>query len=209
MKLRQLCLLTAAMLLAQYSFAQDAGIESLAGKGRGKIRVGGFGAPTIKYTTFDKKSALMLGGYAGVMLNSRLMLGAGAYGLTNNIDAPRANAADPELFWNMWYTGFVPEYTIKSNKLIHAAVGALIGGGGVYKSARWWRDGDIDIDDSIDHSGFFVAEPHASVEVNITSFLRIGVGGSYRFVQGSNTPGITDGRLSGPAAHFTIKAGRF
>lgn len=207
MKIGKLCLLAATLLLAQYSFAQDSGIESLAGRGKGKIRVGGFGAPTVKFTTFNKELGLLLGGYAGVMLNSQLMLGAGAYGLVNNIEAPRANPADPTLYWNMWYTGFVPEYTIRGNKLFHVAVGALIGGGGVMKNERYhhgWDDNDPQ-----DYSSFFVGEPHVNFEMNITSYLRLAVGGSYRFVQGSGTPGITDDRLSGPAAHFTIKAGRF
>lgn len=194
------------MLLAQYSFAQQSGIESLAGKGSSKIRVGGFGAPTLKFTTFDDKMGLLMGGYAGVMLNSQLMLGAGAYALVNNIEAPRADPADPTLYWNMWYTGFVPEYTIKSHKLFHAAVGALIGGGGVMKNERY---DDFEDYDPQDYSGFFVAEPHVNVEMNITSYLRVAIGGSYRFVKGSSTTGITDNKLSGPAAHFTIKAGKF
>ena len=65
-----------ALLLAFAAQAQDGQIESLAGGGKTRIRVGGYGAPTIKYTTFNDKSAILLGGYAGVMLNSRIMLGA-------------------------------------------------------------------------------------------------------------------------------------
>ncbi|MGX5820573.1 hypothetical protein ACWKWU_20415 [Chitinophaga lutea] len=206
MKRFLLCLSVALLLLTGGTFAQQ--IESLAGN-KGKVRVGGYGAPTIKYTTFDKKSALILGGNAGVMLNSQLMLGAGGYALVNNIEAPRTNAGDPTLYWNMWYAGFVPEYTIRSNKLFHLAVGALIGGGGVMKSERYHGGGFDDDYEPQDYSSFFVGEPHVTFEMNITSYLRIGVGGSYRFVQGSSTPGITDDRLSGPAAHFTIKAGRF
>ncbi len=197
-------LLALAVLCTVPALAQDQKIESLA-RG-GKVRVGGFGAPAIKFTTFDDKMGVLLGGYAGVMLNSKLMLGAGAYALVNNIEAPRTHAADPTLYWNMWYTGFVPEYTIKGNKLIHIAAGALIGGGGVMKSERYkeWDDHE-----SLDYSSFFVGEPHINLELNITSYLRLGIGGSYRFVKGSNTAGITDEKLSGPSAHFTIKAGRF
>lgn len=206
MRLLKLCLLPALLLLAGGSFAQESGIESLAGKGNTKLRVGGFGAPAIKFTTFDKKMGVLLGGYAGVMLNSRLMLGAGAYALVNNLEAPRANPADPTLYWNMWYTGFVPEYTIRSNKLFHVAAGALIGGGGVMKNERYHG---FDENDPQEYSSFFVGEPHVNLEMNITSYLRVAIGGSYRFVQGSNTTGITDERLSGPAAHFTIKAGKF
>lgn len=206
MKLKTLLFITAAALLSHAGFAQDGPIESLAGRGKTKIRVGGFGAPTIKFTTFDDQLGVLMGGYAGVMLNSRMMLGAGAYALVNNIKAPSINAADPTLYWNMWYTGFVPEYTINSNKLFHVAVGALIGGGGVMKNERF-KAGDES--ENFDNSGFFVGEPHANFEMNITSYLRLAIGGSYRFVSGSNTAGITDSKLSGPAAHFTIKAGRF
>ncbi|MBO9151477.1 hypothetical protein ACFOTA_04610 [Chitinophaga sp. GCM10012297] len=204
--MKKLFFVIAAVLLSHMGFAQDGQIESLAGKGKTKIRVGGFGAPAIKFTTFDDQLGVLLGGYAGVMLNSRIMLGAGAYALVNNIEAPRTDVSDPTLYWNMWYTGFVPEYTIKSNKLFHMAVGALIGGGGVMKNERYKG---LDETENFDVSGFFVGEPHVNFEMNITSYLRLAVGGSYRFVSGSNTAGITDEKLSGPAAHFTIKAGRF
>jgi hypothetical protein len=206
MKLKTILFITTAVLLSHTGFAQDAPIESLAGRGKTKIRVGGFGAPTVKFTTFDDQLGILLGGYAGVMLNSKLMLGAGAYALVNNIEAPRTNLADPTLYWNMYYTGFVPEYTIKSNKLFHMAVGGLIGGGGVMKNQRFKAGEESE---NFDHSGFFVGEPHVNFEMNITSYLRLAIGGSYRFVSGSNTTGITDEKLSGPAAHFTIKAGRF
>lgn len=206
MKTGKLCLVLVAVLAAQFSFAQSSKIESLAGGGKGKIRVGGFGAPTIKFTTFDDQLGILMGGYAGVMLNSKLMLGAGAYALANNIEAPRTNPSDPTLYWNMWYTGFVPEYTIKSNKLFHAAVSALIGGGGVMKNERYKG---FEENENQEYSGFFVAEPQVNFEMNITSFLRVAIGGSYRFVSGSSTAGITDQKLSGPAAHFSIKAGRF
>lgn len=207
---RTFFLVVTALLLAFSGYAQDGKIESLAGGGKTRIRVGGFGAPTIKYTTFDDKSAILLGGYAGVMLNSKIMLGAGAYALANNIEAPGALADAPAQYWNMWYTGFVPEYTFKSNKLFHAAVGFLIGGGGVYKSERYHGFDDFDDNDKEwDYSGFFVGEPHINFEMNITNYLRVAIGGSYRFVQGSKTEGITDSKLSGPAAHFTLKAGRF
>ncbi len=196
-------LLALAVLCTVPALAQEK-IESLA-KG-GKVRVGGFGAPTIKFTSFDDELGVLLGGYAGVMLNSKLMLGAGAYALVNNIEAPRANPTDATMYWNMWYTGFVPEYTIKGNKLVHLAVGALVGGGGVFMNERFknWEDYE-----SIGYSSFFVGEPHLNLEMNITSYLRLGIGGSYRFVRGSGTEGITDEKLSGPSAHFTIKAGRF
>ncbi|UYQ94285.1 hypothetical protein MKQ68_04160 [Chitinophaga horti] len=197
-----------AMLAAAGSAIAQEKMETLSTpKNGGKMRVGGYGAPTIHFTPFADKFAIMMGGNAGVMLNSRIMLGAGGYALVNDIESPRVNVDDPTRYWNFWYSGFVAEYTFNSNKLFHWGAGALIGGGAVAKGVRWKPDSDSDR--WIDQSGFFAAEPYANVEINVATFLRIGVGASYRFIQGSSTPGISDSDMSGPAAHVTLKAGRF
>ncbi|WP_295117239.1 hypothetical protein [uncultured Chitinophaga sp.] len=204
--MKKIILGLAMLVLAGNSYGQQ--METLATPKNGsKIRVGGYGAPTIKFTPFADKFAIMMGGNAGVMLNSKIMLGAGGYALVNDIEAPRVNSSDPTLYWNMWYTGFVAEYTFNSNKLIHWGVGGLIGGGGVMKGVRWKEDHEGD--NWIDNSCFFAAEPYANLEINIATFMRVGIGASYRFISGSNTPGITDSDMSGPAAHITLKAGRF
>ncbi|MCK7553908.1 outer membrane beta-barrel protein [Chitinophaga sedimenti] len=205
--MKKLILALAIITCTGNAFAQEQ-METLAKpKSGNKIRVGGYGAPTVHFTPFADKFAVMTGGNAGVMLNSKIMLGAGAYALVNDIEAPRTNIDDPTRYWNMWYTGFVAEYTFNSNKLLHWGAGALIGGGMVGKNTRWKPDTENHT--WVDESSFFAAEPYANLEINIAKFLRVGVGASYRFIRGSNTPGISDGDMSGPAAHVTIKAGRF
>lgn len=204
--MKKIILGIAMLVLTGSSYAQQQ-METLASpKSGGRMRVGGYGAPTVKFTPFADKFGVILGGNAGVMLNSRIMLGAGGYALVNDIEAPRLNASDPTLYWNMWYSGFVAEYTFNSNKLVHWSAGGLIGGGGIMKRERWE---EYEKENWIDKSGFFVAEPHVNLEVNVATFMRIGIGASYRFINGSDTPGISDSDMSGPSAYFTIKAGRF
>jgi hypothetical protein len=47
------------------------------------------------------------------------------------------------------------------------------------------------------------------LELNFSRHFRIGIGGSYRYVNGVNLFGLTDGDLSGPAAKVNFKFGHF
>jgi hypothetical protein len=191
------------------AWAQHAQTETLfSNKGNKKTKIAAYGAPAAKFTSIDGNFGLLTGGYAGVLFNSKIMLGAGAYSLVNNIEMPGVNTNGNKEYLNLWYTGFVAEYIHNSNKLIHWTAGTLIGGGGT--SRREKRDFFSDDHDRYhDGSGFFVIEPFANLEVNIIKNLRLDVGASYRLIAGSGTTGITDSKLSNPAVHIGLKAGVF
>jgi len=199
------------VLAAQQAWAQHATTETLfSSKSGKKTTIGAYGTAAAKFTPIDGKFGLLTGGYGGVLLNGKVMLGAGAYSLVNNVDMPTVNTNGQKEYLNLWYTGLVFEYIHNSDKLIHWTAGTLIGGGAAGRRNKNWWDGDeFDHDHTYDNHGFFVAEPYANVELNITKFLRLDVGASYRYVAGSNTTGITDGKLGGPSINVGIKAGKF
>ncbi|HEU4555710.1 MAG TPA: hypothetical protein VFS25_22885 [Chitinophaga sp.] len=213
--MKKIVLALLVLITAQQAWAQHAHIESIFGnksEEKKKITVGGYGTAIGKLTPVNGKLGVLTGLQGGVLLNHKLMLGAGGYGLTNSIKAPKLNVPDEQnQYIQMWYTGLMAEYIFNSDKLIHWSAGALLGGGGVGRDERHhgWHDDDDDHHGWYGSSGFFVAEPFVGVEVNITSYLRLNVGGSYRFIHGSNTPGLTDSDLSGGAFHVGIKAGKF
>jgi hypothetical protein len=153
---------------------------------------------------------VLTGGYGGVLLNGKWMLGAGAYSLVNNIALPGVNANGTTDYLNLWYTGLVVEYIHNSDKLIHWTAGTLIGGGGVSRRDKHRFDNNGDHNDyNYDRSGLFVAEPFANLEINIIKNLRFDIGASYRVVAGTSTTGITDSKLSNPSVHVGLKAGIF
>jgi hypothetical protein len=199
------------LIIAQQAWAQTAQTETLfSNKGNKKTKIAAYGAPAAKFTSIDGNFGVLTGGYAGVLFNSKIMLGAGAYSLANNISFPGVNANGNKEYLNLWYTGFVAEYIHNSNKLIHWTAGTLIGGGGVSRrEKRYIFDDDDHRNYNHDGSGFFVAEPFANLEVNIIKNLRLDVGASYRFIVGTSTTGITDSKLSNPAVHVGLKAGIF
>jgi hypothetical protein len=56
---------------------------------------------------------------------------------------------------------------------------------------------------------FFVVEPEVAVEANMTNFMRIALGASYRYVTGVQQPGLSTATLSSPAASLAFKFGVF
>ena len=64
-----------------------------------------------------------------------------------------------------------------------------------------------DKDGLSDH--FAVLEPGAGLEVNVTPWLRVVTGASYRFIGGANIPAVTGRDLSGVAGTLSFKFGKF
>jgi hypothetical protein len=168
----------------------------------GEVAHGGFGGPVMKITTFRDEVGIMVGGRGGWIINHVLALGAGGYGLTNNIEAPIL-----DYYLNVGYGGPVMEYIILSDRLVHASVNLLIGAGGVSYREDYW-----DIDEHgifIEEDAFFVMEPGLDLELNVTNFFRVNAGISYRYIQGVDSRGLDDSDMSGVAATFGFKFGKF
>ena len=56
---------------------------------------------------------------------------------------------------------------------------------------------------------FFVMQPEVTVETNITSWFRAGIGASYRYTNGAKLDGVKDSTLSGMNALVMLRFGRF
>ncbi|GEP97926.1 hypothetical protein [Chitinophaga cymbidii] len=198
--MKQIMLVCAVLLLSHFAKAQH--IESLSNRAGKPSTLGAYGALQGKITAVDGKFAVLTGGYGGVFLNKKILLGAAGYSLANRIDVP----GQTDRQWGLWYTGGVFEYVFQSDRLIHWSAGALVGGGGVSQRTGY----DKGRDEVHVRSGFAVAEPFINAELNITRYLRVIAGGSWRQTFGTGSrAGITDARLSAPAFHLGIKAGLF
>jgi len=52
-------------------------------------------------------------------------------------------------------------------------------------------------------------EPGATLDLNVTPWLRFSVGASYRFISGVDSPVSTNADLSAPAAVAMMRFGKF
>jgi len=158
---------------------------------------GGYGGLVAKYTKINGKNALLLGVRGGWIINHTFVIGVGGYGLApiykNYTLSPRENDR-----MDMGYGGILLEFIVLDRSIIHISFGALTGGGAVT-----YNKNKNDIDQ------FAFIEPEFNLIVNVFEWMRLGVGGSYRFVRGINREGSSNSSLSGPAGHILFKFGKF
>ncbi len=169
----------------------------------GKIESGGFGALVWKLTEINGETAIMGGGRGGWIINHTFVVGAGGYGLVNNIK-PQGISSEKDLLLEMGYGGLEFEYIANSKKLIHYSIYTLIGGGNVR-----YRERDRSFEEAYVSDGFFVAEPGVSFELNVTKPFRVCLGTSYRYINGVNLEGTSNSELQGLSANLTLKFGKF
>jgi hypothetical protein len=207
--MKKLLVIIFLLVICSYAFPQE---ETLL---EGGIESGGFGGPVVKFTQIKNEFGVLVGGYGGWLINHTVMLGGGGYGLVNKI---RASDEAQEFYRSftgrpinieMGYGGVVLEYINSSNSLVHFAFNALIGAGGVSYKERDDNDWEWNDNNNGPTDAFFIVEPELKAELNITGFLRINVGGSYRFVSGINITGLKNSDIAGPSANITFKFGKF
>ncbi len=172
----------------------------------GEIEHGGFGGPVLKFSSVNKEFGLFVGGRGGWIIDHKLMIGGGGYGLVNDVTANRLGPLN-ERYIDFGYGGLEVEWVVNSDKLLHFSFHALIGGGGIqYRNQM----GDITFHDQLS-DGVFVLEPGVTLDLNVTTWFRFSAGASYRYVSGveENSRLSSNDDLSGPSAIVMLRFGKF
>lgn len=193
-------LLAATQLLAQQQLSNY------------KSRNPGYGVVSAQYSKFNGEAALFTGAYGGWSLHRKLMIGAGGYWLTSshkgygyNVETKEANK------YYMGYGGLVVESELLSYERFHVTANVLVGGG-ILKNGKdrgtLENTGDDELKD-IDASGFYVVQPSAQIEYQVTNWFRVAGGGGYRYITGVDQAGITNRKMSAPTANLSLKFGGF
>jgi hypothetical protein len=212
--MKKLSLTIVLFLFATALFAQE---ETLFDSDH-HIELGMYGAAGVRFTSIQGELGVLVGGCGALVLDHQLTIGAGGYGLVNGI---RASAAaydyykpTRDLYLEMGYGGGIVEYTLWPNKIAHVNVGVLVGGGAVtYRynnmDSDWnWMNDTYGLNTKTDV--FFVVEPSLNAEVNVTTWMRACIGGSYRFVTGvGSLVDLQNSDLRGANVGLTFKFGKF
>jgi hypothetical protein len=164
---------------------------------------GGYGAPTVTFTSVHGEWAVITGGQGGWIVNRQFVLGGAVRGLAT---LPSTSVDGQSVDVQMGYGGLLLEYIGAPSELIHYGLSAVIGGG----SVQLVRDGyDHRDDEALDRAALFVTEAGGRLELNVTSFFRVGFGGGYLFVSGSDVPTVSDADLRGPYGELSLRFGSF
>ncbi len=180
----------------------------------GKLESGGYGAPVVKFTSIKDNFAVFVGGYGGWLINHTFLIGGGGYGLVNAIKLPgyvTFVGVPYERKIMFGYGGVILEFIGNPSNLIHYSISTLIGAGGLsYRYIDYRNYTDFYDNNDYPDKAVFVFEPAVNLELNITTFFRINVGGSYRMVRGSNNfIEFNNNDLSGFSANIAFKFGKF
>ena len=170
----------------------------------GLLEHGGYGGPVVKFSGIGHEFAVLAGGQAGWIINHKLVLGVGGYGLATD---HRLGEKWRQIYQSdklaMGYGGLFFGYIDNSDRIVHPVLQVLIGGGTISPRERDnYRDDD-------NQDAFFVIEPQMGVEINFTTFMRVETSLGYRWVNGVESFGYDDSDIGGTAGSLIFKFGRF
>jgi hypothetical protein len=173
------------------------------------ISLSGYGAPVYKFSPVGETYGHFVGGRGGLIIDDVFVIGGGGYGLVypdrrEKFSGETYSGTEP--YVHMGYGGGLLELHVFPKSLFHISAGVLIGAGGISFDSELEDESD---DRKRHGDSFFVAEPEVSIYVNITRFLRIGIGASYRYVNGINSDELSDSDFRGPTAQVMFAFGWF
>ncbi|MCG8697734.1 MAG: hypothetical protein MI922_06745 [Bacteroidales bacterium] len=169
--------------------------------GNKEIKVSGFIAPIMSFTSIGDNFAHMMGGGGGVIFNSFFF---GGYGMGQTVEMRYPGGASSEKLsyghGGLWF-GFV----VARKWAIHPTFHVQTGWGAIDKKVSG-VDGD-----KVNgyNDGIFIINPIVEIEANITRFLKVGVGGNYSYVYGVNTTELSNEHFTRPGGFVSFKFGWF
>jgi hypothetical protein len=187
----------------------------------GGIESDGYGGAMLQFMPLKGSSAVLVGGRGGWIVNHRFVLGGFGYGLLTNIPVDKnvldvklqSRYAGEDLYLDVTMVGGMLEYYYRPQKLLHFSLQTLIGAGKAGYTTH--RKGELDWangghqDQMVAEDDFFFIEPGLTMTLNVTSFMRFGAGGVFRYAMGVDLPGLVDGDLQGAGFNLFINFGSF
>jgi hypothetical protein len=128
-------------------------------------------APDFKVTDIDHTTSGLAGGYAGIVLDEHLFIGAGAYVLATDRRGR-----------DLAYGGVVLQW-FGGSDTFGFSVKTLLGGGGAESSGnvQVLDRGHLAVEPFRNRQGFLVAEPEVDARIRIAPHVRVALGAGYRF----------------------------
>jgi hypothetical protein len=149
--------------------------------------------------------------FGELLIGRYVSVGLGGVGLANNVALPR-DLSPRRDFIDFGYGGLTVGARVMPSRAVHLTGRVLVAAGGV--SLREREDVASSVPptarDRTRGDTVLVVEPEAAVEINLTRWMRLTVGGSYRITRFVDAAFLASDRtLSGAAARMALRFGRF
>ncbi|MCX6301865.1 MAG: hypothetical protein NTW82_06750 [Bacteroidia bacterium] len=156
----------------EFQYYKNNEMKTLLGHDRGG---GGYCSFSTGYSNINNMDAILFGGRFSWMASHSLGIGMGATGFINEFHYEPA--IDRDVFLTGGYGGLYIEPVLLPRFPVHLSFPVLFGFGGISFISK-----DIEFNENFleDSKAFLLIEPSAELELNLTRFLRLAIGASYR-----------------------------
>ncbi len=174
----------------------------------------GFGNIDFRFTSIKGSQAFVMGAYGGLMINRRVMLGIAGYGLASSVAfdgiIPETATAE-KLNLYVGYGGIILGGIVASKEVVHLSFPVVVAVGklDVSNDSYFNQIGSSDRSFVVESSNFFVIEPSAKLELNVSKSFRIGLGAGYRLVKALELENVSDDDMSSFSGLVSFTFGGF
>lgn len=169
-------------------------------KGQSSIGVGGFGGGSAEMTTINGDLALSIGGYGGVLLDNKWLIGISG---SNSFFKYEKTDGEKKLQFNHY--GLYAEYRFHPESSVGLVTGLMVGGGFLDSEDRPGKIGE----NGRDGDFMYVIQPNLTLSVGLTSFLKVELKAGYRFTDNPGSELYDKKNLNGLITGISIIAGSF
>jgi len=153
----------------------------------------------LGYTEIDGNGGAQGGLSIGGLLNDKLAVGIAGHSILDTVET-ESPALENISNTDFWYAGAYTEYVFNPHQLVYWSIDMLIGGGELNVKRTVGGEAGENV---------FVIEPGVNLMVNVTETFMLGLGTSYRMVQGVDVEGLSDSDMSGFSGTFFLRFTQF
>lgn len=172
-----------------------------------KIKTTSFLGPELKVSKLIEGYQLYAGVKGAIVFNDKIAIGLAGGGFVTEEVFPGLDDMGEPAYLNtiVGYGGFYVDYIVPMNSPVVISFPMLFGAGGV---ALFVSD-EVTDEEMVEGGVFIIYEPAVNMEVNITRFLRMGMGVGYRFAFRGDMDRISARDMSNFTLNWNIKFGSF
>jgi len=172
--------------------------DTLFGPMHGIRDVGFYVAPSLGMTTLGGDAAYLAGLEGALLLNHSFGVGVAGWVMTNDTSYSGSSGGVDGA-----YAGLVLKYVLLPGEVVHGSFDTMIGGGTACSGADRRDNG------CPNEYGFFAVQPMANLDINLAKYVRLSLGGGYRFASAEQGSPLSGGDLRGVVVRSAFEFGRF
>lgn len=163
------------------------------------------------------QEALWLGGEVYTVFDHNLNIGVAGYGLANTVRSLNMDEDENQLYFQSGYGGIFIEPSLFENRVLNISFPVVLGAGGIAETRvrgaitelEEVNGFELEEDDLYTTDLFWVVEPGMALNLNISRWMKLSAGVTYRYAYDLELPQTKSTVLDGFNGNVSLKLGWF